>query len=330
MLGKQEAIMADARAFMKSRVILTAASLDFFTRLHEKALSAEDLAAELRLDPVATRRVLDCLAGFGLLQKANDRYSVSDQGRFYSAHHAESVLPMIKHLDGLWDKWGRLTEIVQKGARTDREAGIQMDDRDWKAFIGAMHVVGRELSERIAEEYDPSGFKRLLDIGGASGTYTMAFLTRQPQMRAVIFDLEHVIPMARERLTAAGLQNRVELVAGDFYRDELPHGCDLALLSAIIHQNSVEENIGLYRKIYRALEPGGKILIRDYIMDETRTQPPPGTLFDINMLVGTRGGRTYTFSEVEDGLRKAGFENPKLARRGEGMDSLVEARKSGR
>jgi SAM-dependent methyltransferase len=119
----------------------------------------------------------------------------------------------------------------------------------------------------------------------------------------------------------------VELVAGDFYHDELPKGCDLALLSAIIHQNSPQENLDLYRKIHQALVPGGKLLIRDHVMDPGRTFPPQGTLFAINMLVNTKGGDTYTFEEIEDALETVGFERVEMLRKGERMDCLVEARK---
>ena len=118
-------------------------------------------------------------------------------------------------------------------------------------------------------------------------------------------------------------------MGGDFYRDELPGGSDLALLSAIIHQNSPEENVDLYRKAYRALAPGGVLLIRDHIMDETRTKPPGGAMFALNMLVNTRGGDTYTYEEVRSTLERAGFTDVKWVREGEHMDSLVEARKPG-
>lgn len=327
MLGKQDAIMADARAFMKSRIILTAAELDLFTQLAVKPRKAKDLADDLRLNERALIRLLDSLAAFGLLSKKDGQYSVSGQGAYYSSHHPETVLPMVRHLNFLWENWSDLTETAQKGENRDRKPGIQMDEENWKSFIGAMHVVGRHLSEQIADDYDASRFHRLLDVGGGSGTYTIAFLKKNPGMNAVIFDLERVIPLARERLHAEGYLTRVELVSGDFYNDKLPAGCDLALLSAIIHQNSPDENVNLYRKIWEALEPGGVILIRDYMMDETRTSPPPGALFAVNMLVATQGGNTYTYAETKEALEQAGFGNVRLARQGQGMDSLVDATK---
>ena len=190
-----------------------------------------------------------------------------------------------------------------------------------------MHVVGKDLAEEIAKDYDLSPYKKLLDIGGASGTYTMAFLSQNPAMRAVIFDFAPVLALAKKRLSEAGFQDRVELVAGDFYQDELPGGCDLALLSAIIHQNSPEQNIALYKKIYRALVPGGVVLIRDHIMDDSRTRPPAGAMFALNMLVNTSAGDTYTFREVKETLEAAGFGDVEQVRTGERMDCLVQGRK---
>jgi SAM-dependent methyltransferase len=191
-----------------------------------------------------------------------------------------------------------------------------------------MHVVGRALSKQIAEAYDTSRFQCLLDIGGGSGTYTTAFLERNPALRAVLFDLPDAVEIARKRFEAEGFSERVRVVGGNFYEDELPTGCDLALLSAIIHQNSVEQNLALYRKIHRSLAPGGVILIRDHIMDEERTHPPAGALFAVNMLVATDGGDTFTFAEVERLLLEAGFQDAKPVRKGENMDYLIEATKA--
>lgn len=327
-MADHQDVMSVGTGFMKSRIILTAAELDLFARLLDRPGTGEELAAALSLDPRGTVRILDCLVGFGLLEKENDRYRATDEGARYSSTHPESVRPMLLHMIRLWDGWSSLTDIVRGGTVPERKPGTGMSEESRRAFIGAMHVIGRGLSVEIAESYDLSRFKRLLDVGGASGTYTMAFLRKNPGMTAVIFDLETVIPLAADRLKSEGFLDRVELVAGDFYRDELPGGCDLALLSAIIHQNSDEENRELYRKIFRALEPGGILLIRDHIMDASRTKPPAGALFAINMLVNTSGGDTYTFPEVKAGLEQAGFAEVALVRTGERMDGLVEARKA--
>jgi predicted O-methyltransferase YrrM/DNA-binding HxlR family transcriptional regulator len=319
-----EEVMAEARSFMQSRAILTAAELDLFTHLGQKPSSADEMADRLGLEPKALTRLLDCLVILGLMEKEQGPYSNTEKGALLSANHPETVLPMVLHMNHIWNNWSGLTERVRKGQDTQTKPGLKFDKKSMKAFIGAMHVAAKGLSLEIAETFDLTPFQKLLDIGGASGTYTMAFLRKNPKMKAVIFDLEEVIPLARERLQEEGLMERVEFVSGDFYQDELPKGCDLALLSAIIHQNSPDENDALFQKVHRALNPGGIILIRDHIMEESRTRPASGAIFALNMLVNTRGGDTYTFIEVKDSLEKAGFKQVKLIRSGDRMDCLVE------
>jgi ubiquinone/menaquinone biosynthesis C-methylase UbiE len=324
-----EDLLVQARQFWNSRVILTATELDLFTRLHEEPADAEHLAAALDLDPQATTRLLDCLVTLGLLTKEKGRYAVAEAGAPLSSRHAESVRPMVLHYNHLWRNWSHLTESVRRGSNPHRIPATEEGGATLAAFIGAMHVVGREASREIARACDLGACDRLLDIGGGSGTYTIAFLERHPGLHAVLFDLPEVIKMAEARLQEAGLRERVTLVAGDFYRDELPPDCDAALLSAIIHQNSPAQNVALYEKIHRALRPGGRLIIRDHIMDEDRTHPPQGALFALNMLVCTEGGDTYTLAETEQALHDAAFEEIRLVRQGEWMDCLVEARKPG-
>lgn len=322
-----KSILEDAWCFMKSRVLFTAAELDIFTKLAGFHYTAAEMAQDGGWDQRATTRLLDCLAALGLLSKDGGRYRLAAGSETLASTHPATILPMILHLNHIWRNWSNLSDVIRDGKNNNLKKLGDWGGEVQEAFIGAMHVIGRELAEDIAASYDASPFQRLLDIGGASGTYTMAFLRRQPQMRAVIFDFAPVLTLAKQRLSAEGFLDRVELAAGDFYTDELPGGCDLALLSAIIHQNSPAQNVELYQKIHGALLPGGAVLIRDHIMDETRTQPPAGAMFALNMLVNTTAGDTYTLAEVQEQLQAAGFTEVRLLRTGERMDCLVEARK---
>ncbi len=191
--------------------------------------------------------------------------------------------------------------------------------------IGAMHAIARPLAPRIVALVNPAGARRLLDVGGGSGTYTLAFLEAAPEMRATIFDLPAVIEMARERVSAAGMLGRVTLVSGDYRKDQLPGGHDLAFVSAIIHQNSPAENGEMFRKIFAALEPGGRIVVRDHVLGPDRTEPRSGALFAVNMLVGTEGGNSYTEAEIREALTQAGFIGVRLIHPDTRMDGLVEA-----
>lgn len=323
----RDVLINDVMAFWKSRTIMTGCDLDVFTEIDRKAGSAKEIAQELGVDQFALERLLNGLAAIGLLEKKDGSFHLTDMGGLLSSLRLDSILPAVLHFSDVWNLWNNLTGVVRKGRRpgTVEHHG---DNRSRESFIGAMDVIGRNLSVEIARSVDAGRFGRLLDIGGASGTYTVAFLHENPGLTAVLFDLEPVIEIARKRLGDDGLLDRVNLAAGDFYKDELPEGCDLALLSAIIHQNSPSQNVDLFKKIHRALLPGGSLIIRDHVMDETRTAPPMGSLFALNMLVATPGGDTYTFDELRSELEQAGFIGVRLVRQGERMDGLVEARRS--
>ena len=192
-----------------------------------------------------------------------------------------------------------------------------------------MHDISAPVAREVIRGLGPLDFRLLLDVGGASGTWTAAFLAACPGSSAILFDLPEVIPLARTRVAELGVADRVRLAAGDFLKDPLPAGADLAWVSAIIHQNSREQNRALFASVLRALVPGGRIAIRDTIMDPSRTSPVAGALFAVNMLVGTEGGGTYTFDEVREDLEAAGFTDVALLRREPAMNSLVAGRKPG-
>jgi SAM-dependent methyltransferase len=318
-------ILQSAQSFMECRILLTAAEMNLFSILKEKPLTAEDIAAKTGSNLRALTMVLDALAAMELLTKQDGIYRCTDSAaQLLSDDAPASVLPMVLHMASLWHRWSCLTDIVKNVEGAKKEFEFTRKPEEMRAFIGAMHVVSGPLARKTAEIAKVESSKVLLDIGGGSGSYTIAFLRAVPEMRATIFDLPDVIEMARERLQEEDLLDRTTLVAGDFHEQELPAGADLALISAIIHANSPEQNLDLYKKAFRALNPGGRILIRDHVMESDRTWPRGGAIFAINMLVGTGGGGTYTYEEIESALTAAGFINVHLIQKGEQMNGLVE------
>jgi predicted O-methyltransferase YrrM len=313
----KEAIQGLARAYMESRVFLTGVELDLFTLLAAGPLTAKQITELIHADLRALTIVLDALAAMGLLVKKQEAYQTDfSAAAWLSAESPESLLPMFQHSADLWNRWSQLTHKI---------AEPPVPDKTRRAFIRTMHLVATLLAPRIVATVNPAEARRLLDVGGALGTYTMAFLWASPHMRATLFDLPPVIEMARETIGAAGLLDRVTLVAGDYNKDPLPSGHDLAFASAIIHQNSLEENVALFRKIFSALAPGGRVIVRDHVLSPDRTQPKSGALFAVNMLTGTQGGNCYTEAEIRDFLTQADFVKIRLIQADVRMDGLIEA-----
>jgi len=321
-------LLEKVRGFQAACVITAAADLDLFTALSGAPATAERLAERIASDPRATAVLLDALVALALLEKKGDTYTVPARvAELLSEDSPTDVLAGVRHQGNCLRRWDQLARVVQTGRPAGRQPSIRSEAGDCESFIGAMDSFSGPMALQIVEKLSPLRFQRLLDIGGASGTWTVAFLRAVPDATAVLFDLPEVMPLARERLGRAGLADRVSLVAGNFDRDELPGGADFAWLSAIAHQNSREQNRALYRKTYSALAAGGSLVIRDVVMDASRTMPPAGALFAVNMLVATEGGGTFTFDEFSQDLSAAGFTDVELVHQGQAMDSLIRARK---
>jgi len=323
-----EEIVATTRGYQTACVLFAAADLDIFSILAAKPMTAHALAAKLGTDHRATVIELDALAAMELLTKRSAKYGVPRTvAELLTEKGAECVLPMVRHQANCLRRWVHLPQVTECGKPAEDSPSIRGEAADQAAFIGAMNNFSSSIAAEIVSELQQLSFRHLLDIGGASGTWTIAFLQAAPEANATLFDLPDVIPMARKSIAQAGLSDRVTFVKGDFYTDDLPAGADLVWLSAIAHQNSREQNRALFAKIYGALEEEGVLVLRDVIMDQSRTQPKTGAMFAVNMLVATEGGGTYTFEEFRSDLLDTGFTDVTLLRQDEFMNSLICATK---
>jgi precorrin-6B methylase 2 len=317
-----------ARSYQAAAVLAAAADLDLFGALAAEPLTAKALAHKLGCDARALTILLDALAALQLLVKHEERYSLPPGAEaFLTAAGSNSVLAMVQHQANCLRRWVQLARVVKTGQPAERIPSVRGAEGDREAFIGAMHNISAPVAHQVVQAVQPLECRHLLDVGGASGTWTMAFLRACPSATATLFDLPEVLPLARRRLAESGLAGRVRLVAGDYLTDSLPPGADLAWVSAIVHQNSREQNRQLFARVFQALRPGGRMAIRDVLMDPGRTRPIAGALFAVNMLVVTEGGGTFTFDELRADLEAAGFASPAVARQEEGMNSLVVAGK---
>ncbi len=325
----QESVLDLARAYQPSCVLAAAADWDVFTVLKAQPRSAEALAGKLGADVRGMTILLDALAAMTLLSKQGDLYSVpAEVAELLASDGSRSVLPMVRHQANCMRRWAQLARVVKRGTPTDDEPSIRGAAADQEAFIGAMNTICEPVADTVVADLAPQPFRHLLDIGGASGTWTIAWLRAVPDAKATLFDLPEVVPMAARRLVEVGLADRVTLAPGDFDTDELPTGADVAWLSAIAHQNSRAQNRELFAKIHRALSPEGLLFIRDVVMDDTHTQPPGGAMFAINMLVHTEGGSSYSLTEYSEDLIAAGFTNPTLVRTDPWMNAVIRAEKA--
>jgi (2Fe-2S) ferredoxin/predicted O-methyltransferase YrrM len=297
------------RAFQESRVILTALELDAFTAVGDGAAAAE-VAARLGAGPRATEMLLNALASLRLLGKRDGVFRNSPAAaRYFTAGSRDNARPALLHTAHLWQRWSTLTKCVRSGGAM-AQAEIAGQTEDWtEAFIAAMHRNASERAPLVVRAVGVETASRMLDVGGGSGAYSIAFAQANPALRADILDLAAVGPIALGHIERAGVADRVTVRAGDLRSDRLGEGYDLVFVSAICHMLSPEENLDLFGRCREALSPGGRVVVQDFILEPDKTSPRFAALFALNMLVGTRGGSSYSEPEYAAWLGEAGFQD---------------------
>jgi SAM-dependent methyltransferase len=315
-------------------ILGAAAELDLLTPLTQTAMSVVELATLRATDLRATVMVLDALTSLGFLEKSNDTQPlyrvIAEYQELLDINHPKTFVPMLRHRLNSIRRWVEMSRTIQSGKPLPRVVSPLGAEEDYRSFVLAMNSVGITFAAKVVENLEKIGllkFKHLLDIGGASGTYTLAMLERNPKALATIFDRPAAIEEAKKRFAETRFAQQLHYASGDFDYDEFPTGSDFAWVSAIIHQFGRENSRSLYQKIYRALESGGTIAVRDYVMDAAHTQPLGGALFAINMLTATQTGMCYAFDEIKEDLEIAGFSDVRFAVQTNDMGAIVTAKK---
>ncbi len=299
------------RGFIPSRAILTALELDLFTAVGSGTTSAQ-IAKQIHCDPRATEMLLNALAALNLLEKHHDIYSNTPlTARFFVEGVPDSARTAQLHTVNMWKRWSSLTEAMQAGT----SVAPQISNGNTKPFIAAMDLNARGRARAIAQAVQINGARHMLDLGGGSGAYSIAFVKAAPGLQSEIVDMPEVLPLTEDYVRKAGLSDRITTRPGDMLTATLEPGkYDLVLLSAICHMFSPEENQQLFRRAYAALAPGGRIVISDFILDPDKAAPRFAALFALNMLVATRAGSSYSEPEYAEWLKSAGFVEAKRTR----------------
>jgi len=280
--------------------------LDLFTHLDEGELPAAELAARIDCDARALEMLLEALAAMALLEQGTGGYANTPAARKWLSRNSPDYLGyIIRHHHHLMASWARLPEAVRCG-KPVRDAS-RYGDAEWReAFLLGMFNLASNLAPHIARQLDLSGSRRLLDLGGGPGTYAIHFCQANPQLTATVLDLPTTREFAEQTIARFGLSDRLAFCDGDFLRDPIPAGFDVAWLSHILHSEGPEDCAEIVRKAVSALEPGGRIFIQEFILDDESPGPLFPALFSLNMLLGAEKGKAYTEGELKGLLEQAG------------------------
>jgi len=319
-------------AFRGSQTMFTALMLGVFERLHEGPASASALSEALGTHAGATEQLLAGCAALGLLVKQQNLYANQEVAEAYlwsgSPHYLGGYIEYSNQ--ALYPMWGNLASAVREGThRWNQTFGLQgplfnhffRTPEAQRAFLLGMHGFGMLSSPRVVTAFDLSDFRTLADLGGATGHLAIAACERYPGLRGIVFELPGPAAMAREQVALSAARDRIQVVEGDFFVDDLPPA-DLYALGRILH-DWTEEAIGrLLRKIAAALPPEGGLLVAEKLLHENGVGPVSASLQSLNMLICAEG-RERSLGEYTSLLREAGFASVEGWRTGAPLDAIL-------
>jgi len=319
-----------AQAF---RVLCVAVKLGVFEALGGGPLTAAEVAGRIGADGRGTALLLDTLEVLGYMRKARGRYANTPITAKWLLRSSPSSLaegiPFFE--DMVFDRWGHLDESIRRG----RPAiygyeWLEQHPGRWRSYQQGMIAVARAAADEIVAKVRlPSGARRLIDIGGGHGLYSIKFCHRYPGLSATVFDLPQALEVGRETIAAEGMGDRVSIREGDFWRDGLGAGYDVALLFNIIHAHSPDKNADLLCKVSGAVNPGGLVAVLDQLPGRVSGQAAKALarLQGLNYF-NDLDARTYDFDQIAGWMAKAGIGRPRriLLRRMPGFGVVLGIR----
>jgi predicted O-methyltransferase YrrM len=317
-----DAILQTGFGFWNSKVLLTAVTLDLFTKLGERRLIGAQLGKELDLHPRGVADFLDALVAMKFLEREGDggdaKYFNTPATALYldrqSPRYIGGILEMLNAR--LFKYWHDLPEALRTGQPQNEtkhgEKGVfdelYADPTKLEQFLNAMSGLSRINFEALADKFDFSRYRTLCDVGGATGLLSIEVAKKYPHIECISFDLPPVEPVAKNYIAAAGLTDRIRSASGNFFQDPLPKA-DVITMGMILHDWNLEKKMQLIRAAYDALSPGGAFIAVEALIDNARRENVFGLLMSLNMLIEFGDAFDYSAADFENWCREVGFKS---------------------
>jgi hypothetical protein len=287
-------------------------------------LTAQELARKLGGDERGVATLLNALTAMKILKKSNNRYANTPVSLDYLTEDSPQYIGyMIMHHSHLVESWHRLDRAVLEGEPVRARSSVSTDEQR-ESFLMGMCNLAMAIAPRATKEIDLTGRRLLLDLGGGPGTWAIYFCLNNPGLEATIYDLPATRPFAEQVIARFGVDDRVKFLGGNYLEDEIEGSYDVLWLSQILHAESPEDCRTILDKAVGVLQPGGLIMVHDFILEIDLAGSLFPALFSLNMLAGTRGGRSYSEKQIRAMLARAGAKNLKrLPLRGPNNSGII-------
>ena len=312
-----ETIRELARGFWYSAILRAAIKLDVFSILDGVALTAEELAGRISGATGYVRAFLEACEVLSLVERHGDRFTNSAVTSKYLVSGREGYIgDHALHHTNTWMSWGRLDEVVREGKTLlPFETGYIDEAAYWTNYmVGQNNRATSGQAYHLVNSVDLKGKRKLIDLGGGAASYSIALCQANPELRSVVVDRREPLAIARSMVEKHRLQDRITLMAGDFFDADLGADYDAVLISGVILIKSEADSRGLFQLAYDLLTPGGMIIVQDYMrIDRTPEQARVDVLENLYVkVVFDPGAGDRDGEEVASWLRGSGFTNLRL------------------
>ncbi len=299
-----------AQGFRQAQILLTCAELGVFEALEDGQATASEVAEITGADPRGVELLLNAAAALDLLEKRADHFSNKPLVAACLLPGMPGTMARSFRLQAaFYQRWGHLAEAVRTGKRPEENRRDEEPESWIENFVHGLYNMAFPIAPAIAESLDLPQDRplRVIDVGGCHGAYSMALARHYPLLSATIFELPRVAPVAREIIAQAGMAERVFVQEGDFQREGLGEGYDIALVFGVLNGEPPDGRPALIRKVFTALKPGGLIVLRDFVLNPDRAGPPEAAIFALQMLLATEAGGLNTRLDWAEWLEDTGF-----------------------
>lgn len=297
-----------ATGFMRAKHLFTAAELGVFEALGSGGKTLAELARELKLPARTARIVVDAVTALGLLKREGDVYLNAEVAQIYLSGRGQQDM---RSFTRFWNRlsyrrWLTLEESVRLGRGVAGEFNFTPEEQ--KVFSEGVESFSAGQAEALSETYNFSRHRRILDLGGGTGSFLQAIARRWPHVESTLFEFPAAAAVARRKLAGTEFASRVSVVEGNFMNDAIPSGHDAVLLANVVHVLTAEENQALFRRVRDVSAPGTRLLLVDLWTNATHTEPLIAALMAGEFLVVGGNGDVFSVEEGREWLAETGWK----------------------
>jgi len=327
-------IFETVQGYQRAFALKAAVELDLFTAIARGSHTAAEIAQACQASERGVRILSDSMVVMGFLTKAGNRYSLTPDSAFFldrqSPAYLGHSLKFLLHPTHM-ARFEGLPGAVRRGGSSGEDATLSPEDPIWVEFARGMVPLIIPAAEAIAgileSELAARPSVKILDIAASHGIFGLTAAKRLPRAHVYALDWVNVLEVAQANARQMGMADRYHLLPGSAFEVDFGAGFDAVLITNFLHHFDPAENEKMLKKTHAALNPGGQVILLEFVPNEDRVSPPVPALFSLTMLGSTPRGDAYTLPEYAVACRNAGFNAPKLIPLEQMPQSLVVARK---